>query len=110
MRFPTDGPDWELSEEQLATFCETYPTLNVVRECQKASLWLMVNPSRRKTAKGMPRFLVNWLNRAEGLQPKARVQAPVNRPPAMTYEWNCPHTPPCGNRVSCGIVAQRKHV
>lgn len=109
MRFPTIGSDWILTEEQLITLRETYPGLDVVRECQKAMLWLTVNPTRRKTAKGMPRFLVSWLNRADkGGDPVPKKFYHSVRLLPVTHEWLCPHTPPCGNRVTCGVVSQRK--
>jgi hypothetical protein len=40
--------------------------------------WLLANPKRRKTAKGVPRFVVAWLTRE---QERARGAAPGARPP-----------------------------
>lgn len=43
---------------------EAYPGVNIRAELQRAALWLRANPAKRKTARGMPRFLVNWMSRA----------------------------------------------
>jgi hypothetical protein len=69
------GKEWGLTPEHLADLRRDYEHLDVLAECKKASAWLKANPGRTKTAKGMPAFLVNWLNRATNTQtgPAARV-------------------------------------
>lgn len=61
---------WSLSEAQVAAWVATYPSLDVRAECRKAQQWAEANPQRRKTAKGMRAFLVNWLNRSAGSGPR----------------------------------------
>ncbi len=104
--FPTKGGDfWVLPVKQLQVWTDLYPGLNVQAEIQKALAWVQANPARRKTARGMPRFLVAWLNRA---QPTQTVLGPAQ----MAYQqWRdaggCPHTPRCGNFTTCQVVSQR---
>jgi len=64
--FATVGPEtrWALTDAHLASWREAYPSLDVASECRRAKAWLEAQPDRRKTARGMPRFLVSWLNRA----------------------------------------------
>ncbi len=66
LSYPTDGPvdTYHLRENQLGAWSAVYPSLDVLSECQKALIWIQANPTQRKTAAGMPRFLVNWLSRA----------------------------------------------
>jgi hypothetical protein len=74
LEFPTvgtKGKTWGLSATQRAAWQGMYPGLDVFGECQRARAWLDANPERRKTASGMPRFLVNWLNRAVDRKPVA---------------------------------------
>ena len=33
-------------------------------------VWLLANPSKRKTAKGMPRFVSSWISRIKDDSPK----------------------------------------
>lgn len=53
---------WGLTAEQLESWRAAYPGVDVEGECRKALAWTEANT--RKTAIGMPRFLVSWLNRA----------------------------------------------
>lgn len=64
LTFPCSGSpkSWELSESQLTAWKELYPQLDVLAECRKALAWVKANT--KKTANGMPRFLVKWFNRS----------------------------------------------
>lgn len=64
--FSCQGPQktWGLAREQAEEWQAIYPGIGVEAECKKANAWLNANQSKRKTAKGMPAFLVNWLGRA----------------------------------------------
>lgn len=64
--FPTVGrvQRWPLTQGRVDAWAQSYPNVDVPGECRKAFTWIEANPERRKTAKGMPAFLVNWLNRA----------------------------------------------
>lgn len=55
---------WQLSEAQVAEWATDFQNLDVPGEMRKARAWTDANPGRRKTSGGMPKFLVNWLNRA----------------------------------------------
>lgn len=93
MKFPCVGAqrEWQLTDDQIAAWQQIYPWLNVDRECAKAWAWIDAVPSRRKTARGMKRYLVAWLNRAE----------PERRP---LQPWSCPHVTSCGrNKVQCDM-------
>lgn len=54
---------WPLSDSLVCEWERDFPNLDVRAECRKARAWVEANPGRRKTASGMPRFLVNWLSR-----------------------------------------------
>lgn len=66
MTFDTVGnpQTWHLSEAYLQSMEKTYAPLDVRAHCRYAQSWLTANPSKRKTARGMPRFLVSWMMRA----------------------------------------------
>jgi hypothetical protein len=60
----TSSP-WGLTEAQIAEWQQTYESLDVRKECGYAKTWIEADlAGRRKTARGMPRFLVSWLSRA----------------------------------------------
>ncbi len=94
MTFSTKDGIWDLSSDQLIAWHEQYPQLHVASELRKAQAWLDANPTRRKTPFGMPRFLVNWLNKASTQQV---VTAKVSYRPRATRQAVCPHDPPCAS-------------
>lgn len=67
LTFPTTGKGlttWELEQGQVDEWQGVYPTLDVFSECRRAHVWVLANMGRRKTARGMPAFLVRWFNSA----------------------------------------------
>ncbi len=67
LEFPTVGTHghvWALTEAQLAEWRGLFPSTDILAEARKALAWVRANPGRRKTAAGMPRFLVNWFSRS----------------------------------------------
>jgi hypothetical protein len=67
LTFPTDGKikEWFLTKERVAEFKTLFPGLNVEIELRKDLRWIMDNPERRKTARGMPAHLMRWLAKAQ---------------------------------------------
>jgi hypothetical protein len=51
------GIPYDLGEHYEAMF----PNINVAQEFCSMLVWLEGNPSRRKTKRGMSRFIANWL-------------------------------------------------
>lgn len=66
LTFPTVGhpPSWELHQSQIDKWVELYPNVNVEYEARKALGWVEADLQRRKTARGMGKFLVGWFGRA----------------------------------------------
>jgi hypothetical protein len=61
----TGEKSWSPTEEQLSAWKKAYPGVTLDVELFKMAAWLDANPARRKTAKGMARFVVNWLNSSQ---------------------------------------------
>ena len=60
-----DGATWMPTMEQIEKWAQAYPQVEIEQELLKMDCWLEANPSRRKTKRGMPKFINSWLNRAE---------------------------------------------
>jgi hypothetical protein len=75
--FPTIGTpaSWDLHQSQLEEWASLYPGMDVLAECRKALAY--VNTGKRKTASGMARFLVGWLNRTANRGGSAPGPAPM---------------------------------
>lgn len=66
LEFPVvgaEGQSWSLSEAQVADWMKLFPGLDVRQDLRNALAWVLANPGRRKTGRGMARFLVSWLTR-----------------------------------------------
>ena len=64
LTFPVAGAPgtWNLTVPQVDEWSELYPSIDIRAECRKALAWVKAN--NKKTAKGMPKFLVFWLGKA----------------------------------------------
>lgn len=89
--FPTvgnGGTEWRLTEATVAEWKGLYPDLDVLGECRRALAWVKAKPQHRKTASGMPAFLVKWFNRStnDGRRPGSgsSVQPQRGRIPGST--------------------------
>lgn len=63
-----------------------YPAVNVVQELQKMKGWCDANPSKRKTSKGVRKFINNWLAKEQdkGGSRQNTYQAASTRPSGAT--------------------------
>lgn len=52
-----------LDIEFIKELIKSYPQIDIHSELLKMRIWLVSNIKQRKTAKGMPRFVNNWLSR-----------------------------------------------
>lgn len=76
--FPTRSGAWELPPDKRAELASNFHWLDLSVELSKARAWLLANPDRRKTARGMFRFLMSWMSNAR------RGPGPGFRPPPGT--------------------------
>lgn len=62
-----DSSPWLVTEGRLAEWRAAFPGVDVLAEARKMLLWLQdpANAARRKTHKGMGRFAMGWLERAQ---------------------------------------------
>jgi hypothetical protein len=57
-----DGTLYPITQSDIDKWTELYPAVNVISELRKMVGWLDANKDRRKTRKGVLRFVVNWLS------------------------------------------------
>ena len=55
------GEKYPVTQEYVDTMQELYPAVDVQAQLRAMKAWAICNPNRRKTAKGMPRFINRWL-------------------------------------------------
>ncbi len=59
-----DGTTYRPMPDDIESWRQAYPGIDVMVELRKMGVWLNANPSKRKTRRGINRFIVNWLGRA----------------------------------------------
>ena len=69
-----DGTDYQADDKDIVAWQRTYPAIDVHQELNAMESWLDANPTRRKTSKGIKRFINSWLARAQdrGGSPQVR--------------------------------------
>lgn len=69
-----DGTIFEITENDVVTYQQLYPGINVRQEIRNVEAWCLSNPKNRKTRAGARRFLNGWLSRAQNrARPEKRV-------------------------------------
>ena len=63
-----------VSENDVVTYQQLYPGIDVKQELRNIEAWCLSNPRNRKTRNGAKRFLNAWLSRAQN---SARLERPV---------------------------------
>lgn len=68
LTFPCTGTGpktFVVVQSAVDAWSDAFPGVDVLAECKKARAWLMANPPRQKTHRGMERFLVSWFSRQQ---------------------------------------------
>lgn len=71
-----DGTVYAVSAEEMREWAGTYPAVDVEQEFREMAAWLRNNPTKRKTRRGVKRFIMNWLGAEQdkGSRPQAQSQ------------------------------------
>lgn len=64
-----DGGTFTPTPAQLTEWRAAFPRVDVEAELRHAAAWCSAAPERRKTRRGVARFIVGWLSRAKPTQP-----------------------------------------
>ena len=60
-----DGTEYEVTKELLDEFIMLYPGVDVMQEVRNMRGWLLTNPRKRKTRRGIKAFMNAWLAREQ---------------------------------------------
>lgn len=60
-----DGTEYAVDVSTVETYEELYPAVDVEQQLRSMKGWLMSNPSKRKTRRGITRFINSWLAREQ---------------------------------------------
>lgn len=73
--------DFPVSQAYIDGWAEAFPGVDVRQQLAAMRQWLLANPTRRKTKRGMRKFVVSWLDRRQNAAPPPaqRSTAPPQR-------------------------------
>lgn len=60
-----DGSEWRPTEALFAEYVRLYPNVNVKQQFNVMRSWCLSNPNKRKTKRGITRFVNSWLTREQ---------------------------------------------
>ena len=60
-----DKTFYDVPSDKITLWQETYPAVDVEQELRRMIAWLDSNPTKRKTRRGIERFINNWLARTQ---------------------------------------------
>ena len=60
-----DGTVYTVFEEQSQEWAGLYPAVDVIQQLRNMKGWLDSDPARRKTRRGILRFITGWLSREQ---------------------------------------------
>ena len=55
------GEEYPVFQSDIDEFAELYPAVDVLQAMRGMKGWLMTNPAKRKTKRGIQRFINSWL-------------------------------------------------
>ena len=80
-----DGSEYGVQEDYFNKMKKLFPAVDVMTELRKMSAWAINNPTKRKTEKGIKRFIGAWLSSAQDNATKtSSARAIVNQPQTQT--------------------------
>ena len=78
-----NGDEIIIDQRQVDEWAEAFPHLDIMQELRSMRQWCIVNPGKRKTARGFQRFAVNWLTRSQDRGNGKKTKAPISDP----FSW-----------------------
>lgn len=60
-----DKTEYQITEADVAEWRDLYQAVDIMQELRKMKGWADANPSKRKTRKGIKRFINSWLSREQ---------------------------------------------
>lgn len=84
-----DGDSYPVTQEQVAEWGSLYPAVDVMQQLRAMKGWLNANPAKRKTKRGILRFVNAWLSREQdrGRGAPAKPAEPVRKYNHDTGKW-----------------------
>ena len=77
------GEEYPVTQRDVAGWMELYPAVDVMQCLRNMKGWLMSNPAKRKTTRGITRFITTWLQKEQDRGGTPGYRPIANREPAV---------------------------
>ncbi len=67
------GEMHEVTELEIRMLVDAYPRIDVLEQLRAMAAWCQANPQKRKTPRGINRFINAWLQRTQTQTPRREV-------------------------------------
>lgn len=84
-----DGTEYIAKDDFVAEMARLYPQANLAKEFKGMRAWLIANPAKKKTRRGMTKFINGWLSKA--------------KPTAQIHRFERSNQPPRKRKMFPGI-------
>lgn len=75
-----DGTFYTPTDEKITEWMNVFPGVKTLQEFRKMRLWLNDNPTKRKTRRGINRFISSWLGRCQDKPQQSSAIATYKKP------------------------------
>ena len=75
-----DGSEFDIREQDIAEWQDAFPNVDVVQQLKAMRLWCKDNPERKKTRKGVRRFITTWLDKEQNRGGARKTQTTYEQP------------------------------
>lgn len=83
-----DSSKFHVTIKYILKLSELYPAVDVEQECRNMAGWLDANKTKRKTRRGIERFINSWLSRKQDQGGTRPGRSPTNLQYSETTEHN----------------------
>lgn len=60
-----DGNECPITQDQIQEWQQAYPAVDVLQQLREMRAWSNANPAKKKTKRGIPKFIVGWLGKEQ---------------------------------------------
>ena len=84
---PLSSGSFDVTQRDVDEWSDTYPGVDVLQQLRAMRQWSLANHTRRKTARGVRRFVASWLNRQQNEGGRASGRASFADMTKAAMEW-----------------------
>lgn len=101
-----DKTFYDVPEDKIVKWQQAFPGVDIIQELRKMITWCDANPAKKKTRRGIDRFINNWLERAQNRGYQQDINIRASQKPANRFK-NCEERKYNYDEMIFGDIAKR---